>query len=110
MRDHGVSLFEFEMLMSDWDVSAMTPGGQFVGVVMRRHSEVHMQIDKQLATRYARRIIRQYLDPQLQEYGFLTSIALIDSNDIQFLERLGFYETSRTEQAILFRLDQLKIR
>lgn len=110
MESLGIEFVDYDDLMTDWHVSQMLVDGLFVGVLMRKENEIHMQLEKSMALVYARKIIRKHLEPLLQEFGHLTSIALTGSTDIQFLERLGFYETNSTEQVIMFRLDQLKIR
>ena len=106
----GIDFADYDNLMEDWHVSQMMIDGLFVGVLMRKENEIHMQLEKSMALIYARKIIRKHLEPLLKEFEHLTSLALVDSNDVEFLERLGFYEINRTEQVVMFRLDQLKIR
>lgn len=96
--------------LDGWDIEPVLIDGEQVGLMVTKGPEIHFRLDRKKMLVHTRRVIRNYVAPHLKRHGFLTTIALAGSNDIGFLKRFGFVETKTEGRAVMFRLDQLKIK
>ncbi len=92
------------------DIEPIIIDGEEIGLVAMRGREIHMQIEKRYALRHARRIIRQYVAPQLSTFGYLTTVSTGEAETLEFLERLGFYKVGGFGSISMHRIDALKIK
>jgi hypothetical protein len=96
--------------LEGWDIEPVLVDGEQVGLMVTKGPEIHFRLDRKKMLVHTRRVIRNYVAPHLARHGFLTTIALSGSKDIDFLERFGFVEIDTKGRAVMFRLDQLKIK
>lgn len=92
-----------------WDISPLIIDGQRVGAYMIKGHEGHIHVEPQFAKRYARRLIKNYLEPVIKEHGYLTTISFKEPIAKRFLERLGFYKTGEDENFYHYRIDATRI-
>jgi hypothetical protein len=93
-----------------FDIKPMTIDGKDIGLVAMRDHEIHVKIDPFEALKHARRIIKEYIAPQLGALGYLLTISTGDKETEHFLSRLGFVPVSSCGSITTHRLDALKIK
>lgn len=96
--------------LDGWDIEPVLVDGEKVGLMITKGPEIHFRLDRKKMLVHTRRVIRHYVAPHLERHGFLTTMALAGSDDVGFLKRFGFIETGTEGRAVMFRLDQLKIK
>lgn len=109
VKQHQVTRDEYAAMLYGWDLAPIVAFGVNVGVVMLRFHEIHMHIEPQAAMKYGRRLLKQYLLPNLQKHGYLTTITPRDDGIERFLVRLGFYKTGEENGICSYRIDQAKV-
>jgi hypothetical protein len=97
-------------LIAGWDLDVVEIDGQHAGVVMMQGTEIHFCIDKGMALKHMRRILRNYVAAPLARLGYLTTKTLDDPQQIYFLQRVGFKKIGHDGGHIVMRLDKLSIQ
>lgn len=109
MEEMGASRYEVLQLLHDCEAIPGYVDGQLVAALLRKGTEVHFAISKQHRGKIiSRRRIREFLQPVLDEYGFLTTRLLHDRKGQQrFIERIGFKKTWSDDKCNYFMLTEL---
>ena len=105
-----ISRADYAQALDGWDINPVLVDSEQVGLMMTCGPEIHFQLDRKKMLVHTRRVIRNYVEPHLLKHGFLTTMALAGSKDVDFLKRFGFMEVSTNGRAVKFRLDKLKIK
>lgn len=100
---YGNSLF-------GWDIDPILIDGMEAGLIVMRGPEIHVHIEKHVAVRHARRLIRACITNRLPAHGYLTTRSLPEEKTVRFLKRLGFYQNGMDGRLQCYRLDKLNIK
>lgn len=98
----------FNMSLVGWSVEPMMLSGERVGIMMKKGPEFHFTL---LGTRRAMplRAIKEWLDPQLEEYGYVsTKTPKHEIRQQRFNERIGFFRVGEDELDIHYRYEGVR--
>lgn len=100
---------QYAKTLDGWDLSEVSLGDIFAGVLMMRGHEIHVCLDSYLCLKRSRELIRMLLINKLKSLGYLTTVALKnDEKSNRFIKRLGFYITQENEQFIFYRIENTR--
>lgn len=95
MEELSISRYDTLQLLHECEAIPGYVDGQLVATLLRKGTEVHFAISKAYRGKTInRRRTREFLQPVLDEHGFLTTRLLHDRKGQQrFIERIGFKKT-----------------
>lgn len=96
---------QFERDLEGWTIDPVERDGALVGVFVTRGPELHFAtFDHSFP--FSLRLIREHLDPLIDEYGFVqVRTPKDDARQQRFNERVGFESVGEDEFFIHYRLD-----
>lgn len=108
-EESGLSRYDILNALHDWEAVPGYIDGVQVAAILKKGTEVHFAIDKQHRGKTInRRRTREFLQPLLNEEGFLTTKLLHDRKGQQrFIERIGFKKTWSDDRFNYFMLTEL---
>jgi hypothetical protein len=108
-EERDVTREDFAAMLYGWDIGPLAVDGAVVGMVMLRFHEIHMWLEPMAALRHARRLIREYLLPNIEKHGYLTTVTPKDEKTERLLVRLGFYKTSEDADRRTYRIEKSRL-
>ena len=106
-RLHGVDFAHFQRALSDFEFLPVKVGGQTVGAILRRGSELHAAVLPCARGRWIGREQLRIVADTIQKHGEATSSVMNDHEEgHRFARRLGFSESSRDSNITYYRKTQ----
>lgn len=107
----GTSLPKSEILkhLADWDAEPINFGGQCVGAMVAKGTEIHLAlVPGWRPSSSSRGVVRELLRPRFERHGFLTTRVWHHRTDQkQFVHRVGFRPTWADENVQYYLLGNL---
>lgn len=109
MQDEGLSYRDAVAMLEGWECLPYVEDGEHMATLIKRGAEVHFAAFHQYRGRgYINRTrLRRFLQPILDQEGFLTTKLSPDEPDV-FIRRLGFAEIGRSESHRIYMLNEIK--
>lgn len=95
MQELGASRYDVLQLLHECEAVPYYQDGKVVAAAARLGTEIHFAVDAAVRRRLiTRKRAREFLQPLLENFGFLTTRLLLDrAGQQKFIERIGFKKT-----------------